>query len=121
MICIVAGHGVAMLPFALPVPAVVSLAGFALGGLIYGPYSALAFTRFQALDPGLLAHYGPCPTHSGTPDGITGGSGAGRTAHSRRGSPTGPCRDGVAMITLAALATALWILETRARRPARSA
>ena len=51
MICIVAGHGVAMLPFALLGPAVVSLAGFALGGLIYGPYSALAFTRFQALTP----------------------------------------------------------------------
>ena len=48
MICIVASHRVAMLPFALLVPAAISLAGFALGGLIYGPYSALAFTRFQA-------------------------------------------------------------------------
>lgn len=51
MISIVAGHGVAMLPFALPAPAVVSLAGFAVGGLVYGPYSTLALTRFQTLTP----------------------------------------------------------------------
>jgi predicted MFS family arabinose efflux permease len=51
MIFIIAGHGLAMLPFALPGPAVVSMVGFALGGVIYGPYNALSFTRFQDRTP----------------------------------------------------------------------
>ncbi|MDH6135560.1 hypothetical protein P3T37_004976 [Kitasatospora sp. MAA4] len=48
---IIAGHGLAMLPFGLPAPAAVSLAGLALGGVVHGPYSALAFALFQELTP----------------------------------------------------------------------
>ena len=51
LLCIIAGHGLAMLPFALHAPAAFSLAGFALGGVIYGPYSALAFKLFQDHTP----------------------------------------------------------------------
>ncbi|MEU6237941.1 hypothetical protein [Kitasatospora sp. NPDC047058] len=48
---IVAGHGLAMLPFGFHAPAAVSLAGFALAGVVYGPYNALAFHLFQNLTP----------------------------------------------------------------------
>jgi predicted MFS family arabinose efflux permease len=48
---IIAGHGVAMLPFGLPAPAAVSLVGFGLAGVIYGPYNALSFHLFQNVTP----------------------------------------------------------------------
>jgi predicted MFS family arabinose efflux permease len=54
LLCIIAGHGLAMLTFAVHAPAVLSLAGFALGGVVYGPYSALAFTLFQERTPTAL-------------------------------------------------------------------
>ena len=120
MICIVAGHGVAMLPFALLAPAVVSLAGFALGGLIYGPYSALAFTRFQALTPAswlttvLALRTAVLLTASPV------GAALGGPLTAAAGPRSVLAGTGVAMILLAGLATALWILETRGRRPARS-
>ena len=121
MICIVAGHGVAMLPFALPAPAGVSLAGFALGGLIYGPYSALAFTRFQALTPAswlttvlalrtaVLLTASPIGAALGGP--LTAATGP-------RSVLSGT---GVAMIILAGLATAWSILKTGPRRPSPAA
>ncbi|MEU8264284.1 MFS transporter [Micromonospora sp. NPDC048999] len=54
LLCIIAGHGLAMLPFGLHVPTVFSLASFAVGGVIYGPYSTLTFTLFQDLTPAAL-------------------------------------------------------------------
>jgi predicted MFS family arabinose efflux permease len=51
MIAIVAGHGLGMLPFAFTGSALPSLLGFALAGLIYGPYSALSFTLLQERAP----------------------------------------------------------------------
>ncbi|WP_371496789.1 MFS transporter [Kitasatospora sp. NBC_00374] len=48
---IVAGHGVAMLSFGPHGPAAVSLAGFAAGGVVYGPYSALVSHLFQERTP----------------------------------------------------------------------
>jgi MFS family permease len=48
---IIAGHGVAMLPFGLPAPAAASLVGFGLAGVIYGPYNALSFNLFQDVTP----------------------------------------------------------------------
>ncbi|MCX4684972.1 MFS transporter [Kitasatospora purpeofusca] len=48
---IVAAHGVALLPFAPPGPAVVSVAGFAVVGVVYGPYGALSLGLFQELTP----------------------------------------------------------------------
>jgi MFS family permease len=54
LLWIVAGHGVAMLPFALPAPATVSLIGFGLAGVIYGPYNALSFNLFQDVTPAAL-------------------------------------------------------------------
>ncbi len=48
---IVAGHGLAMLPFALPGPAAISIAAFAVVGVVYGPYSALSLGLFQELTP----------------------------------------------------------------------
>ncbi|MFB8172539.1 MFS transporter [Kitasatospora purpeofusca] len=48
---IVAAHGVALLSFAPPGPAAVSVAGFAVVGLVYGPYGALSLGLFQDLTP----------------------------------------------------------------------
>ncbi|MFI6333220.1 MFS transporter [Micromonospora chersina] len=54
MLTIIAGHGLAMLPFGLPVPVTFSVVSFAFAGVIYGPYSALAFTLLQSLSPAAL-------------------------------------------------------------------
>ncbi len=51
MLAIIAGHGIGMLPFAFTHTAVPSLIGFALAGLVYGPYSALSFTVLQDRAP----------------------------------------------------------------------
>jgi MFS family permease len=48
---IVLGWGVALLPFGLDVPPAVSVASFALGGLVYGPFVALSVTLVQSASP----------------------------------------------------------------------
>lgn len=48
---IVAGWGATLVPFGLDAPASVSMACFALGGAIYGPFTALSFTLFQDRTP----------------------------------------------------------------------
>jgi predicted MFS family arabinose efflux permease len=48
---IVAGWGAMLVPFGLHAPVAVSLGCFCLGGLIYGPFTALSFTLFQELTP----------------------------------------------------------------------
>ncbi|MEV6107483.1 MFS transporter [Streptomyces sp. NPDC051940] len=48
---IVAGWGLVLLPFGTGAGAPVTIVCFALGGAIYGPYSALSFTLFQNRTP----------------------------------------------------------------------
>ncbi|MET8573252.1 MFS transporter [Streptomyces sp. NPDC005012] len=48
---IVAGWGLVLLPFGLGAPSAVTVACFALGGVIYGPFTALSFTLFQDRTP----------------------------------------------------------------------
>ncbi|WP_405420406.1 MFS transporter [Streptomyces erythrochromogenes] len=48
---IVAGWGLALVPFGLGASAPVTLACFTLGGLIYGPFTALSYTLFQERTP----------------------------------------------------------------------
>ncbi|GHH88254.1 putative multidrug-efflux transporter [Streptomyces sulfonofaciens] len=48
---IVAGWGLALVPFGLSAPVPVTLACFVLGGLVYGPFPALSFTLFQDRTP----------------------------------------------------------------------
>ncbi|MFJ6482391.1 MULTISPECIES: MFS transporter [unclassified Streptomyces] len=48
---IVAGWGLALVPFGLGAPVAVTLACFTLGGLIYGPFTALSYTLFQERTP----------------------------------------------------------------------
>ncbi len=48
---IVAGWGVTLVPFGLGAPTPVTVTCFALGGLIYGPFTALSFTLFQDRTP----------------------------------------------------------------------
>lgn len=48
---IVAGWGLTLVPFGLGVPAPVTVVCFALGGVIYGPFTALSYTLFQERTP----------------------------------------------------------------------
>lgn len=48
---IVAGWGLMLVPFGLGAPASVSLVCFGLGGMIYGPFTALSYTLFQDRTP----------------------------------------------------------------------
>lgn len=48
---IVAGWGLALVPFGLGASAPVTLACFTFGGLIYGPFTALSYTLFQERTP----------------------------------------------------------------------
>jgi MFS family permease len=48
---IVAGWGTVLLPFGFGAPPAVTVTCFALGGLIYGPFTALSFTLFQDRTP----------------------------------------------------------------------
>ncbi|MGW2642317.1 MFS transporter [Streptomyces sp. NPDC001348] len=48
---IVAGWGLVLVPFGLGVSAGISLVCFALGGMIYGPFTALSYTLFQDRTP----------------------------------------------------------------------
>ncbi|MFG2847024.1 MFS transporter [Kitasatospora sp. NPDC048296] len=48
---IVVGWGLALVPIGLGVPTSVSVICFALGGVIYGPFTALSFTLFQDRTP----------------------------------------------------------------------
>ncbi|MFJ7589279.1 MFS transporter [Streptomyces sp. NPDC097617] len=48
---IVAGWGLTLVPFGLGASAPVTLACFTLGGLIYGPFTALSYTLFQERTP----------------------------------------------------------------------
>ena len=48
---IVAGWGLTLLPFGLPVPTAVTVACFTLGGAIYGPFVALSVTLMQTTCP----------------------------------------------------------------------
>ncbi|WP_232792570.1 MFS transporter [Actinacidiphila yeochonensis] len=48
---IVAGWGLALLPFGAGAPVAVTVVCFALGGLVYGPFTALTLTLFQDRTP----------------------------------------------------------------------
>jgi MFS family permease len=50
-LAIVAGWGCVLVPFGLGAPTAVTLACFALGGVIYGPFTALSYTLFQDRTP----------------------------------------------------------------------
>jgi MFS family permease len=51
VVAIVVGWGVTLLPFGLDAPTGVTIACFALGGAIYGPFLALSVTLMQARAP----------------------------------------------------------------------
>jgi MFS family permease len=50
-VAIVIGWGLCLLPFWFTVPTAVTVAGFALGGAVYGPFVALSVTLMQAQAP----------------------------------------------------------------------
>jgi predicted MFS family arabinose efflux permease len=48
---VVIGWGICLLPFWFDVPVLVTVAGFAVGGVIYGPFVALSVTLMQTKAP----------------------------------------------------------------------
>jgi predicted MFS family arabinose efflux permease len=50
-VAIVVGWGLCLLPFGFGAPTVVTVAGFTVGGLIYGPFVALSMTLMQTKSP----------------------------------------------------------------------
>ena len=104
---IVAGWGACLIPFAFAPPAA-TLACFAVGGLIYGPFIPLTYALFQSITttanlPSVLAARSavltvasPLGTAIGGP--IVAGLGAGLTLTA----------SGAATVLLAGLATAVW-------------
>ncbi|MFE5676818.1 MFS transporter [Streptomyces erythrochromogenes] len=119
---IVAGWGFALVPFGLGASAPVTLACFTLGGLIYGPFTALSYTLFQERTPAAwlttvlaarsaaLLTAGPVGTALGGPLIALMG-------------PRGVlAASGIATVALAAVGTAVRIRSTRrpASRPGRA-
>src|SRR5215831_643137 len=112
-VLIVAGWGACLLPFAFA-PAGMTLACFALGGLIYGPFIPLTYALLQASAPGvnlpmvlaarsaIIMVATPLGTAAGGP--IIGALGAARTLTA----------SGTATVVLAVISGMLW---TRRRRP----
>jgi predicted MFS family arabinose efflux permease len=111
-VLIIAGWGTCLLPFAFA-PAGVTLACFAAGGLIYGPFIPLTYALLQSSAPGanlpmvlaarsaIIMIASPLGTAVGGP--IVGGLGAAQTL----------AASGAATIALAIIAGMLW---TRQRR-----
>jgi MFS family permease len=107
VLLIVAGWGACLVPFAFA-PDAVTLACFAVGGVVYGPFIPLTYALFQSITttanlPSVLAARSaalivatPLGTAIGGP--IVAGLGAGWTLTA----------SGVATVLLAALATPLW-------------
>ena len=113
---IVAGWGACLLPFAFaPIP--VTLAAFAIGGLIYGPFIPLTYALFQSSTtaanlPSVLAARSavvmvstPLGTAIGGP--LVGSLGASETL----------AASGLATLLLAAVATVLWRKGNSVRGP----
>jgi predicted MFS family arabinose efflux permease len=107
VLLIVVGWGACLVPFAFA-PIGVTLLCFALGGIVYGPFTPLTYALFQSITttanlPSVLAARSAALTVStplGTAIGgpIIAGIGAGWTL-------TG---SGIATVVLAAIATPLW-------------
>jgi predicted MFS family arabinose efflux permease len=107
VLVIVAGWGACLVPFAFA-PTGVTLACFALGGLVYGPFIPLTYALFQSSTtttnlPSVLAARSAALTVStplGTAIGgpLVAGLGAGRTLTA----------SGAATVLLAAVATPVW-------------
>jgi MFS family permease len=118
MVGIVVAWGLALLPFGLGVPTAVTVACFALGGAIYGPFVALSVTLMQAKAPpqhlaamlaarsATLLTASPLGTALGGP--LT-------TALGPRAALGG---SGLATVTLGTVAGALLLARRRRREPA---
>lgn len=114
---IVAGWGLMLLPFGLGVSAGVSLVCFGLGGMIYGPFTALSFTLFQDRTPAawlttVLAVRGAALL-TAAPVGTALGGPLSAVMGPRQVLAT----SGIATITLAVVATAVRIWGKRRARP----
>ncbi|WEP00356.1 MFS transporter [Streptomyces sp. FXJ1.172] len=105
---IVAGWGLMLVPFGLGVSAGISLVCFALGGMIYGPFTALSFTLFQNRTPAawlttVLAARGAALLTSSPVGTALGGP-----LSTAMGPQQVLAASGIATITLAVVATAVW-------------
>jgi predicted MFS family arabinose efflux permease len=107
MLAIIAGHGIGLLPFAITHIAIPSLVGFALAGLIYGPYPALSFTLFQDQVPGDSLTSVLAVRSAVLLTGSPLGAAAGGVVVERTGAPAVLTGSGALMILIALLSATL--------------
>ncbi|MBE1488878.1 MFS transporter [Plantactinospora soyae] len=116
-IAVIAGWGLSLLPFGLGMPMWFTLACFAVGGLVYGPFPAFSLALFQnAADPAdlpaVLAARSAVTTAAMPLGAALGGPLV--TAFGAGGTLLG---SGVATVGLAALTAGTLLLYARTRRP----
>ncbi|WP_220040066.1 hypothetical protein [Nonomuraea aridisoli] len=114
-VAIVVGWGLALLPFGFDVPVAVTVACFALGGLIYGPFVALSLTLMQAKAPprhlaAMLAARSAAPLTASPPGTAIGGP---LTAALGARATLGG--SGLATVALGAVACAVLLARRRTR------
>jgi predicted MFS family arabinose efflux permease len=111
VLLIVAGWGACLVPFAFA-PTAVTLACFAIGGIVYGPFPALTYALFQSITttanlPSVLAARSALVTIS-TPLGTA----IGGPVVAGLGAKWTLSASGLATVALAAIATPVWLRKT---------
>lgn len=114
-LAIVAGWGCMLVPFGLGAPAAVTLACFALGGVIYGPFTALSFTLFQDRTPPAWLTTVLAARGAALLTAAPVGTALGGPLTAALGPRTVLAASGLATIALAAVATVMWLWSSRRR------
>jgi predicted MFS family arabinose efflux permease len=113
---IVAGWGAMLVPFGFGVPVPVSLTCFALGGVIYGPFTALSYTLFQERTPAAWLTTVLAARTAALLTAAPVGTALGGPLTAALGARQVLAGSGVATILLAGAATAVWLWRGRRRR-----
>ncbi|MFE7661673.1 MFS transporter [Streptomyces celluloflavus] len=117
---IVAGWGLTLVPFGLAAPVPVSVTCFALGGVIYGPFTALSFTLFQDRTPAAWLTTVLAARGAALLTAAPVGTGLGGPLTAAMGPRYVLVASGIAIIALAAVATAVRLRGRRRVRPPRA-
>ncbi|MDQ0989678.1 MFS transporter [Streptomyces sp. V3I7] len=124
MLGIVAGWGLTLVPFGLDAPASVTVACFALGGVIYGPFTAMSFTLFQERTPQALLTTVLAVRGAALLTASPGGTALGGPLTAALGPRSVLAVSGVTTVALAVVAAAGMVIGERRRtrsRPVREA
>jgi predicted MFS family arabinose efflux permease len=112
-LAIVAGWGCVLVPFGLGAPAAVTLVCFALGGVIYGPFTALSYTLFQDRTPPAWLTTVLAARGAALLTAAPVGTALGGPLTAALGPRPVLAASGLATIALAVVATVLWAWGSR--------